>query len=76
MSKKKYLIEIEPCSSGGGYYINVYFADKNGRWEAQYNHRGLALTYWGARYGAWWRKIKFDNSWIKTERGKETVYES
>lgn len=72
----KYKIEIEPFSSGGGYYIHVYFPDSNGRWEEMYKHRGMTITYWGARYAAWWRKTKFDNGWVKTKRGKETVYES
>lgn len=75
MIASKYKIEIESFNTSDGYYIRVYFPDTQGGWSEMYAHRGTAMTYWGARYGAWWRKLKIDNGWITQKRGKETVYE-
>lgn len=77
MIASKYKIEVEPFSSTDGYYIRVYFPNTHGGWTEMREYRGMALTYWGARYGAWWRKLKIDNGWIKQQkRGKETIYEA
>jgi len=74
MSASRYKIEIEPFSSGGGYYVNVYFLGKDGYWTKSYKLSGPTLTYWGARYKAWWIKLRIENDWFKKERTKETVY--
>jgi hypothetical protein len=73
MSERKYKIEIEPLSSDG-YYVNVFLVGYGGGWEKSHKLSDLCLTYWGARYKAWWVKTKIENNWIKTKREKETVY--
>lgn len=75
MIASKYKIEIEPYRSGDGYWVRVYFPNTWGEWTEMTEFRGTCMTYWGARYGAWWRKLKLDHGWVKKTRGKETIYE-
>ena len=74
MSERKYKIEIEPLSRSG-YYVNVYFYENLKYWAKNDKLSDMCLTYWGARYKAWWIKLRIENDWFKHKREKETIYE-